>query len=361
MTAITTLHPGEPVSVVIFVQLAGASEAALAEIMDVVRELAKGHRLVERIEGVIDDAVDGRKLQERLGAGFDEFYYCHDVNGQICRQLAALYPRARKVCIGDGFGMVYATEFLESYRRAAPLPLRARLGAWLRGLGSPVPKPLAPIRPDIAALVLPVDPSGGGLRRVALRVCGKQDFLDAIRACHANARDLQAYERELLARSEGRRRFLLLTETYAEAGFVTPENEIGMYCEIVRAHCEPGSALIVKPHPLEAAGKPARIAAALGAGYEVIAVDRRFARYPVEIWLELVRACKVMSMAYPVLSLKYAHGIDVVQPMDDAFIERWIEPAHRKWTRDSLQLYMEPLARLPHWDGRSVLWSGQPE
>ena len=63
-------------------------------------------------------------------------------------------------------------------------------------------------------------------------------------------------------------------------------------------------------------------------------------------------------MSYPVLSLKYLYDIDVIQPMDSEFIEKWFP----KWTwasyKNSLSLYSEPLKRLSSWDGMSILWSG---
>ena len=208
--------------------------------------------------------------------------------------------------------------------------------------------------------MLPVDPSGRGLRGVELVCCRKADFIGAIRHCHDHARELQEHMRSLLDQTAGQRRHVLLTETYAEAGHVRPERDVPMYCEIVRAHCEPGSTVIIKPHPLEAPGKGARIQAALGGDYKVVNVAPRFGRYPIEIWLELLQGCGVICTAYPVLSLKYAHDIDVVQPMNEAFIARWIEPAFQRWARDSLDLYTKPLERLRGWNGREILWSGGP-
>ena len=351
LAALATLHPNERVAATVLVGLYGASEPMLADLMRVIRELADGHPQIERVEGVLEDSPDSEQLHSLLGPAFDELYYSHDATGGIVRALAAAYPGVRKVCTGDAFGMVYPADFVESYQRKPPVSVAQRLRGWLRAFERP-----APLRPDIAALVLPVDPSGRGLKGVPLTICSKATFVQAIESCHANALGLQRHMRELLARTEGRSRYVLLTETYAEAGHVAAGCEAPMYAEIVRVHCKPGSAVIVKPHPLEAPGKTERIAVELGDAYEVIEIDRTYARHPFEIWLELARACTVICTAYPVLSLKYAHDIDVVQPMDDAFVERWIEPMHRRWLHDGLRLYMGPLARLPTWDGRSVLW-----
>jgi Alpha-2,8-polysialyltransferase (POLYST) len=353
LAVLATMHPSERISTTILFQLPWASKEDMSEMLRIARELLAGNPLIERVEGLTDEELKSVKLHDFLGADFDDFYYNHDAVGIACRTLAAAYPRARRICMGDAFGLFYRSGFIESYQRKVSTIQRIR--DWFLGSGE-----LAPVRPDVAALVLPVDASGVGLRGLQLVVCPKQAFVQAIHDCHANARALHEHMHALLARTEGRTRYLLLGEPYAEAGHVKPEREVDMFCEIVRTYCKPGSAIIVKPHPMEKPGKAARIGAALGAGYDVIAVDARFDRYPIEIWQELVRACTVICTSYSVLSLKYSQDIDVVQPMNDAFIDKWIEPAHRKWTRDGLRLFMEPLARLGGWDGRSVLWSGKP-
>ena len=339
------------------VHLPGAGDELQREIAQIVALLARGHPLIERLEAFGETelrGMSGAQLKERLGEGHEEFYYAHDAVGTICRRLAAAYPSARKVCNGDAFGMVYTAESL-------PAPsARARLGALARRLAATLAgkAPLAPVRPDVAALVLPVDVSGNGLRDVSLVCCRKDDFLAAIDFCHANAAELRAHMHDLMKRHQGRHRYLLLTENYAEAGHASLDNEVAMYCEVIRRHCARAGVVLVKTHPLEAAGKDVLIARRLAGEYEVVGVDRRFARYPIELWREAVLGASVICTAYPVLSLKYAYGIDVVQPMNDELIDRWLEPAYRQWSRAGLRLYAGPLARLPRWDGQSVLWSG---
>jgi hypothetical protein len=360
LAALARLHPGRAVRATFLVQLPDASGEATAEMAAVVQELAAGHPALERVLGLRDAELAGREgaaLRASLGAEYDDFLYSHDSTGQICRRIAAAYPAARKVCIGDGFGMIYPAEFIASY---APRSLRRRAGRLARWLAARagLRRELDALRPDVAALALPVDPSGEGLRGIELACVSAADLRAAVRHCHDRAAGLRAYMASLLERYAARRRTLLLTETYAEAGHVRPEREPAMYADMVRAHCAPGGVVLVKAHPLEPAGKSAALQAALGGGYEVLELEPRFRRYPIEIWEELLRACSVVSSAYPVLSLKYVHGIDVVQPMDEAFIARWIEPEHQAWARDGLRLYMEPLARLARWDGRSVLWRG---
>lgn len=351
-----TLHSSERVSARIFVQLPGASTETLSEMLAIIRELVQGYPGVECVEGLTDSQVSTSLLQELLGPNFDELYYSHDSTGTICRQLVHAYPGARPICTGDAFGIVYPADFLAAYHMQKSIA--ATLKKWgKKFLGE---TSCAPITPSCAVLVLPVDPSGRGLRDIEWVCCPKNDFIKVVRRCHSNAGALRTYMNELLQRLRDRRVYMLLTETYAEAGHMASAHEISMYAEIIRKHCEHHSAIIVKPHPLDTVGKAARLRNLLGSDYDIFAVDSSFGRYPIEIWEEVVRACTVISTAYPVLSLKYIYDVDVMQPMDEAMVKRWIEPAYQKWSRESLTLYMEPLARLPTWDGSGVLWSGRP-
>ncbi len=90
----------------------------------------------------------------------------------------------------------------------------------------------------------------------------------------------------------------------------------------------------------------------------MVEIDPRFKRYPIELAVRLVRECTVICMSYPRLSLKYLYDIDVIQPMDEAFIERWFPPRFWHSSKNSVALYEKPLERLSVWDGHNVLWSG---
>lgn len=333
-------------------QLPGATRQTLDEIVGVVRELAMGHPCVSGVYGLLDSELERAGPGGLLAGAYEEFYYAHDSTGTICRKLAAAYPTAKRICIGDAFGMIYPADYVAGYQRSLLGRIRRGLGALLRPN-----RHMPAIRPDMAALVLPVDPSGRGLAGIELTCCSRRNFISAIGHCHGNASGLREFMAGLLAEAGENTPSLLLTETYSESGHMSMESETGMYSLIVRKYCVPGSLVLVKPHPLEDPGKTARLATALGADYGLRTMPSRFGRYPIEIWRELLLASKVISTAYPVLSLKYAHDIDVLQPLDEEMIATWFEPSAQAWTRDGLGLYMEPLARLGNWDGASILWS----
>jgi hypothetical protein len=191
-----------------------------------------------------------------------------------------------------------------------------------------------------------------------LTVCSKQSVHDVLDLCSSNAVDLRRYLQELLPVHNDRKKYLLLTDNFSEGNFMDFDTEIQMYCSVIQTFCRDGGVIYLKSHPGETLPRNERIQTALGSAYEIVELEKRFKRYPIELWKELVRRSSVISMSYPVLSLKYLYDIDVIQPMDHAFIERWFP----KWTwrsyKNSLSLYMEPLKKLPAWDGQSVLWAG---
>jgi hypothetical protein len=136
------------------------------------------------------------------------------------------------------------------------------------------------------------------------------------------------------------------------------DREVEMYCSIIMQYCKAGGVVFLKSHPGETLPRNERIKERLGSFIEVIELDKKFKRYPIEVWKDLVLKCSVICMSYPVLSLKYLYDIDVFQPMDHAFIEKWFP----EWTwasyKNSLSLYMEPLRKLATWDGTGILWAG---
>ena len=63
-------------------------------------------------------------------------------------------------------------------------------------------------------------------------------------------------------------------------------------------------------------------------------------------------------MAYPTLSLKYLHGIDVIQPMDRAFIKAWYPQKLWDYFDKAHQMMAVPTQRLATWNGAETLWNG---
>lgn len=386
LAAVSSCHAQSDTHVVIVVHFPGASDAVHDEMRRIVEECSRSFPCVVRVLALTEVDIEsmrttnnvgacGVALRSRLGEPhFDEIYYAHDFIGNFMTLVRQAYPGARRICLGDAFGMVYEHDFLLSYQRNRRMKLSSLFdaGSWwrmLRGLGTRLRTRLLGIgtelgvdsakqkMPDLACLVLPVDPSGHFLEKVPLEICPRHIFMDVVSRCVEAARTLRGYIDQLLIESLPGSRYLIMLENYAEAGHLQLEREIEMYCDIVRTHCPPGSTVFLKGHPNESSSRGERIGEILGSDFRVVSLDARFRRYPIELWRRLVHECRVISAAYPVLSLKFIYGIDVIQPMNDAFIERWFPRQVWRWLKDGLRLYMEPLKALHTWDGRTMLWS----
>jgi hypothetical protein len=317
-------------------------------------------------------------LAEAFRTGFglpalDEFHYGHATVGCFSQLVSGVYPQARRICFGDAFGLVHWRRVrlafggyaVEDLPRLAPNQAGELLpwacGQLARGRGT-LRELLATreIAPHEAALCMPVDQFGDYFDQVPLRVCPKATAQRVLAACADSARELTRYVGEVLAAQGGRPTCLLLTANFAEADDLSPETDIAMYADVVRSSCPPGTALLLKTHPGETLPRAEGLKKALEPDYAVVELDRRFRRYPIEIWAEAVRTSSIISLTYPSVTLAYFYDKDIIQPMSEAFIERWWSPAKQVFRRVALTWNRGPALNLPRWDGQGPLYAACP-
>jgi hypothetical protein len=375
------LHAHGAVRVTLIVHWPGIDDSVCEEIGSVVKQISQEILSVERIvvlpstqkNSILstgDEKIAVKRLRELIGEEhFDELYYAHDIEGGTYQFLCTAYPEAKRICFGDGLGNVYEKEVHLSFLRTrAPRSLENIARTMKRRVRRLLVKKsdndesvkeivFREFKPDKAALILPVDQSGNFLKRLPMDTCPRDTVMQVIRQCISNSWELQSYVNELLLKYTGRVKFLLLTDNIAEGNFIEFQREIEMYCAIIETNCRNGDVVFLKSHPGESLPRNDRIRERIGGAFEIVALDAKYKRYPIELWEKLITSCRIACMSYPVLSLKYLYGIDVIQPMNDEFIEQWFP----KWTwasyKNALSLYMEPLKRLKDWDGKGVLWS----
>src|SRR5262249_14873849 len=123
---------------------------------------------------------------------------------------------------------------------------------------------------------------------------------------------------------------------------------------------DPGAAIFVKGHPGEDVSRCEALEASLGADFEIFAIEKRFRRYPIELWRELVLHSTIISGSNPALSLKYLYGVDAIQPFSSEFFRIWFPSEMHAFFENGLSLFTGPLSSYNTWDGRSVLWTGSP-
>lgn len=388
LAALKTLYPNGNIRATFLVHWPGVNDVIVTELTSVVREMTSTFENIERI--VMITSSDKNELlttcslqqisqafEELLGsAHFDELYYAHDIEGGMQQLLCTLFPEAKRICYGDALGNVYekkvhlsflsnngggktpTTVFTLRQILTRATALGCRILKWSLLKSSKILE-FSEFRPDAATLILPVDQSGKFLEGLPLNICSRENVLNLVERCARACGPLRDYQFSLVNRYRGRKKYLLLTENSAEGNFIDFHRETEMYCAVIREQCEPGSVIFLKSHPGEILPRNEKISQRLADDFEVVTLKQKLKRYPIELWMDLITNSTVICMSYPVLSLKYLYGIDVIQPMDDAFIERWFP----EWTwasyKNSASLYMEPLKQLEAWDGKSVLWSAR--
>jgi len=386
IAAIKTLHPDDLPAVTFLAHWPGVGTEVVEQIGTLVSRISSGFPFVKNVITMSSDEKAALSpngdlagtilaLKRRTGDRYHEIYYAHDIEGGMFNLLCASFPKAKRICFGDGLGNVYQKHvhlgflFPDAFASEATDekktgPLRktverlGRLGLFRKTNLTLKDIEAKQFSPHIAVLILPIDQSGYFLRGVDLIVPEKALVLDIVRTCISAAEDLSQYIDNLLTTHHNRGKYVLLTDNIAEGNFIEFDTEIKMYCTMLKEHCRPESVIFLKSHPGETLPRNEAIKQQLSGPFQIEELDTRFKRYPIEMWEPLVINSEVICLSYPVLSLKYLYEVDVIQPMDDVFVEKWFP----EWTwasyKNAATLYMEPLKRLAEWDGRSVLWSG---
>ena len=111
-----------PARITIVVHWPGAPAEQVEEISTIVRQMTRQLSDVEEcvvvagdaaglFEGRVEADADAARRELFGDADFEEIYYAHDVVGQFYQALATAFPRARRICYGDGLGIVYQRDY----------------------------------------------------------------------------------------------------------------------------------------------------------------------------------------------------------------------------------------------------------
>lgn len=343
VSAVKTLHQKGFV-VYIVVEWPGSVQLS-QEITKIVQLFSKNFSFVKK---VISKSEALRKKE------FDEIYFSHDLNEGSLEPLFEKFSQAKRICYGDSFGLVYTKEsffrLLENSKKKSNFQkLKQIFEKYHYKLNN------ASIKAQQAVLILPVDQSGIYFQNVPLLVCPKSTVLGVLKKTLVSCSDLQRYIQKILKSADDKKIFLFLTENFAEANFIEIEREIEMYTAIIKKYCKIRDIIYLKSHPGESLERNKKIISKLG-NYQIYEIDQRYKRYPIELWQDLLKIATVISVAYPVLSLKYLYDIDIIQPMDNNLIIKWFPQDKQAYLKDSIGQYMKPLKNLKSWSGKGPLY-----
>lgn len=340
VSAVKTLHQKGFVAYIV-VEWPG-SILLSQEITEIIQKFSKEFSFIKK---VIPKSVALRKKQ------FDEIYFSHDLNEGSLEPLFKKFPQAKRICYGDSFGLVYTKE---SFFRLLKISKKENYFKKIKQLFDKYRYSLN-IAAQQAVLILPVDQSGVYFKNVPLLVCSKNMVLDILKKTLVSCQDLQRYILEMLKLADDKKMFLFLTENFAEANLIKIDREIEMYVAIIKKYCQRKDIIFLKSHPGEALERNKKIIAKLE-NYQIYEIDQKYKRYPIELWQGLLKRSVVISVAYPVLSLKYLYNIDIIQPMDNSLIRKWFSQDKQAYLKDSIGQYMKPLKNLKSWHGKGPLY-----
>lgn len=370
LAAIEHLAPGKADVADILIYQPGLPDSVQDEIAEFARRACRAsvaiRNVVATTEGewssIADSSAERKaaavsKIVDLNGVG--AVLYAHDVVGDVLDTFVDVIPGLQRICYGDAMGQVFERDVHLSYI----LPADAGTGwkSFLAGfLRVPRPPVLPSTRalPDKAILMLPVDQSGRILRNVSFAVISQDAAQSLFKRVAAQFPELGAYLREEMSEIDRQSTVFLLTENWAEGGFIPLDREIDFYVDIVRSHAAKGTVVWIKPHPGEVIDRQAALAERLAGYCTVKSIHSEYRRIPFEIWAQHLDGIGIIAMQYPALSLRYLMGRHVIQPLDYEKIDRYFPSRIRASYKNALDLNMIPLQRLNAWDGKSPLYCG---
>jgi hypothetical protein len=403
VSAILTQNSHSNIVVKVLIQWPGPVDDASLEIAKIIAEMLSQFNFIESVKTVPElelSDVLSYKSKAKLVNFFssmlgwqevNEIYYSHDLGGYMYYSLASAFSSAKLICYGDSMGIAaerdeYLSDlresksvesnkislacifnFIESLTKLQKFITRPAVNRF-RDLFSLSKSKInsddnlaefisANFHPDLAILIMPVGQSRNFLKKLNLKVCNRAIVTEVVNTCIKSCSKLNYYVDQLLASFPQARKFILLTENFAECSFIDFDREIKMYCEFIENYCLPGDVIFLKSHPGEILPRNQKIIEALGKTYQIVELSPNFKRYPIEIWERLVKQSFIISTGSTILNLKYLYDLNLILPLNPDSIEYWFPKERWSLIKEAIRLYLEPLKKLPNWDGNSILWN----
>ena len=297
-------------------------------------------------------------LKNELGADhFDEVYLARDFCGDGSPLIGNAYPLALKLAYGDSMGLIGDRRQFSGLSWKTPLKsttLLARKAVRQILFGTH-----RRFRFDHAVLSLPLDLSHGELQGVPLDVPPKHHVAQHFRAVNNHLESLRVYCAELLEAQAYRHAHLFLFSNLSASNLMSQENEVAMYVDIIRGQVNSGDLVCIKVHPRSSLEVLNAVVSLIKDDYAIKVIDdERFARVPVELWSDLIAACNVVAIfSTSALNIKYIHNKDVVLPLTEAMIQKYVYSNKVSYISEACRMIGESIAALETWDGNSILWS----
>jgi hypothetical protein len=249
----------------------------------------------------------------------------------VGRALSISYPKARRVCIGDSFGLVGDKEF----HSLAVLRFDKMIKRGLRLLLDYVyrVKFLRFFHFDAYILTIPIHLPELFKKRHSFAVPERCFLLESTLRASSATKDLNSYIDFLLKKFKGKSLGLILLSNFHLSGMCTERSEYEIYREIIRGVFVEVDILLVKPHPRSDMTMLHMLNEEFGR--RVYVLDRKVWVYPIEIMRDLIFSAKLYSIYSTVpLSIKYLYNKEVSLTLKKSIIRkhlRWRAAVYVNW------------------------------
>jgi len=370
----------EDANLIVLIHVPGLSENNLNEIKEVIDRIIAIKGIVKSIIITDDDLKAAKsihpwkrfsaalnKFKDIVGTGdVDEVYYAHDIVGNIAELAMNSFPHAQHISFGDALGSIYNKEFHLALASGNTIDKKNIFLKFLKKIinhskervvkiicGGPVH-----FQATKAVLILPIDQTGNCLDEMELHIVPKDFVRTLLEECASSTTDLNTYCQDLIS-NNNQSKYLLLLDNFSDGNFISFENEVNLYTDIINHYVPQGSFVMIKPHPLSVKPVADALCKNIESDYDTVIIKKEFSKYPIELWVNLISSCNVISFSYPSISLSYLYGKNVMYLLNPDIIERYFPEKFHASFKNADEVYRGQLNNLATWDGKGVLWSGR--
>lgn len=291
----------------------------------------------------------------------DEIYYSHNIEGGMFDLIKKCFPKAKTICYGDSLGFFHNKEYRLSLYDSGMDKFIKRI----RYIKDCISKHLNQNNsistrnyyPNLVSLILPIDYSNNSLKKLPLIIPEKRMVLEIIFNAIRNYPELNIYQNKLVKYKENKKKWILLTDNFAEAGFISINDEINMWISVIKKIASMGDIIIIKPHPGETSSRAQMLEKLVGEEFEIIEIEKIYHKVPIELFYDLIIISEIICMSSPILTLKYLYNKDVFTISSSKFIEKWFNKWAWKTLNTTYLLYSQSLGKIEYWDKNSILHS----
>jgi hypothetical protein len=311
----------------------------------------------EIVNGFYSDSI--KKLKKFINeTDFDEIFIARDYCGDGSPLIINAYPSASRITYGDAFGLVGNEHVFNMFNWRSPV--RSALSRYKQIFRHIIFGRSKKFRFDTAVLALPFDMSGVYLNDIPLLIPERSFVIERFLSVCGHMSELNLYCEELLKAGTEGNNYLFLLSNLSASGFISIDNEILLYIQLIENTAKKNSTVFIKAHPRSNNIIFDKVVKFLSENYKVVAIDdNRFSGFPIELWVKLIDGCNVVPIfSSSSLNIKYVFNGNVIITLNSRIIKEIFYKDKVFECRVDNNAIFKSLLRLNNWDGKTVLYKG---